>query len=338
MKEIQRYDSTVDILRIVSILAVIAIHTTTRTIEFSNFDLESIPLTLLFNQASRFAVPLFFMISGFVLELNYVTGQSYFGFLKKRIEKLFIPYLFWSAIYYFLVYPVGRNPFFIKSLLFGDASYQLYFIPSLLLFYFIFPILYKYFRIIGNNLFLLFLFLTQVAILYFDYYERSLLIPYPLLISILNFFPFVFGIYISIYYEKFKLLISKKSIVLLLFFLTLGSLSIIFKEGYFGYINTHNYQTFYSQWRPSVLIYSLSLSGLFYLFFNKLKANEKVVKSIAGKSFLVFLIHVIVLELISNFVPNLVRVDILYFGSVVLISFGFSYVLHKIPNLYKYIG
>ncbi len=338
MKEIKKYDSTIDILRVISILAVIAIHTTTRTVEFSNFNLQLIPFTIFINQASRYAVPLFFMISGFVLELNFVSGQSYFSFIKRRIEKLFIPYLFWSIIYYFFVYPVGRNPIFLKSLLYGDASYQLYFIPALLLFYIIFPLLHKYLYIIGNKFFILFLFLLQLFVLYNDYYGKSLLIPYPLLILALNFFPFIFGVYIAIYYDRFKLLISKKNIFLLLFMITLGSFALVFKEGYFGYLNTHNYQTFYSQWRPSVLVYSLSIFGLVYAFFKKFRVNDILVKNIASLSFLVFFIHVIILELVSYYMPKLVKFDLFYFLAVVFASFGISFILHKFSNLYKIIG
>src|SRR5258706_27456 len=60
----KKRDLAIDSLRTISILAVVLIHTTTRTLEASGYDLNSFSLTLILNQLSRFAVPLFFMISG----------------------------------------------------------------------------------------------------------------------------------------------------------------------------------------------------------------------------------------------------------------------------------
>ena len=94
------HDSSIDFLRLISILAVVMIHTTTRTIEASANNLAGFPLTFILNQLSRFAVPLFFLISGFVLELNYSYHSSYFVYLRKRLSRVLFPYLFWSAIYY----------------------------------------------------------------------------------------------------------------------------------------------------------------------------------------------------------------------------------------------
>src|SRR5690242_5000258 len=98
-----QHDNTIDVLRLVSILAVLLIHTTTRTLEISHYDLVNNLFTLFLNQASRFAVPLFFLISGFVLEVSN-KPIKYITFLKKRLGKIFIPYIFWSLIYYFLIY------------------------------------------------------------------------------------------------------------------------------------------------------------------------------------------------------------------------------------------
>ena len=69
-------------MRAIAILAVILIHTTTRTLEATHYNLTSYPWTLLLNQVSRFAVPLFFLISGFVLELSSVNDINYLEFLK----------------------------------------------------------------------------------------------------------------------------------------------------------------------------------------------------------------------------------------------------------------
>src|SRR5258706_1378582 len=173
------YNATIDMLKVIAILAVICIHTTTRTLEASSFDLQKVPLTLFFNQASRFGVPLFFMLSGFVLELNYPYHISYLSYLKKRLSKIFIPYVFWSAIYFYLVYREHTENFLI-ALISGNASYQLYFIPSLLIFYIIFPIIHTHYKIITRTSIIITLGILQVCLLYYDYYVHYLPFFYPL--------------------------------------------------------------------------------------------------------------------------------------------------------------
>src|SRR5258708_3540298 len=108
----KQYNPAIDLLRISAIIGVIFIHTTTKTLEASNYDLVKIPWTLFLNQIFRFAVPLFFMISGFVLELNYPFHVNYFTYLKKRCVRILMPYIFWSAIYYFFVYKQHTTNFF----------------------------------------------------------------------------------------------------------------------------------------------------------------------------------------------------------------------------------
>ncbi|MDZ7587084.1 MAG: acyltransferase family protein [Patescibacteria group bacterium] len=94
----------IDAMRLLAILAVVLVHTTTRTLQVTGYDLNVTWWPLLLNQITRFAVPMFFLISGFVLELNYDHHPYYLSFLKKRLSRILVPYLFWSLIYYFFVY------------------------------------------------------------------------------------------------------------------------------------------------------------------------------------------------------------------------------------------
>jgi surface polysaccharide O-acyltransferase-like enzyme len=132
---------SIDSLRGLAILAVLLIHTTTRSLEASNFNIVGFSWTLFLNQITRFAVPLFIIISGFVLELSY-HEESYWLFIKKRFSKIFVPYTLWSIFYYLLIYNQNHDSF-IRVILTGNASYQLYFIPTLCIFYITFPILHK---------------------------------------------------------------------------------------------------------------------------------------------------------------------------------------------------
>lgn len=204
----QNYNPTIDLLRVISIFAVILIHTTTKTIQTTGGDLRLVPWTLFLNQSARFAVPLFFLISGFVLELSSQGDLNYWTYLKKRLSRIFIPYLVWSTVYYFFVYR-DNSLSFPSVLLSGAAAYQLYFIPALLVFYLIFPLLHRYYRFLSNVLVLIILGILELFFLYHDYYLGSYPISYPLNIALLNFYVFILGI-IASHHQPLLLAVIKK--------------------------------------------------------------------------------------------------------------------------------
>ena len=70
----------------------------------------------------------------------------------------------------------------------------------------------------------------------------------------------------------------------------------IFSAGRSLYYQTYDIGYFYSNWRPQVLLYTVALFAVLYYFFNKIKLNIPVVKTLSGLSFFVFFIHVIILE------------------------------------------
>jgi len=341
------YNPVIDILRTISIFAVILIHTTTRTLEVTSYNLLKTPWTLFLNQVARFAVPLFFMISGFVLELNYHLHESYFSYLKKRFSRIFIPYLFWSAIYYYFIYNTNHGANFLSSVLKGDASYQLYFIPSLLIFYLLFPLLHKYFRLIGNKWMMIALGLIELCLLFYDYNVKSLPLFYPLSIALLNYYVFVIGMLLARNQERFLTIINKCKIIFLLGTVIFAFL--IFYEGLSGYLRNHNYTDFYSSWRPSILIYTFFIAGFMYWVFNRKIKFISVIKTFSKLSFFVFFIHVIFLEAFwYGFLKNVFEshktiaqtlwYDPFYFLIVTAISFGVAFVIHKIPYLSKITG
>ena len=80
----------VDILRILSIVAVIILHYTAEVLTSTNdFHSSSWWISNGFNSISRFAVPVFFMISGAMILRTKIT--SYREFYTKRVVPLLIP-------------------------------------------------------------------------------------------------------------------------------------------------------------------------------------------------------------------------------------------------------
>ena len=334
-------------MRIISILSIVFIHTTAKTIEASSYNLPSVPWTVLLNQICRFGVPVFFMISGFVLELTYPFHPRIMSYFKKRISRILIPYIFWSGIYYFLIFRHNTNGIF-KVLLVGNASYQLYFIPALFIFYMIFPFIHKFYRIIVNKWVLIILFVLQIILLYHNYYFHTLPYFFPLYIVLLNFFVFLLGV-VSSHNEKFIIGFVKKWKYFIIP-ITLFLAGYIFYEVENRYFITPNYLNVYTQWRPSVFLYTILLASLLYYFLRKIHFPILIVKTLSELSFFVFFVHVIVLEIIWNklgvyiflftdrHIAQEVWYDPLFFILVSTFSFLIAYAFHKIPLLAKFMG
>jgi surface polysaccharide O-acyltransferase-like enzyme len=336
-----RYIPAIDAMRAIAILAVVAIHTTTKTLAASN-DIPGFTFTFFINQATRFAVPLFFMIYGFVLELNSPFNQNYFAYFKKRFSKIFLPYLFWSLVYFYFVYPHPLTSLWPlrDALLYGTSSYQLYFIPALLVFYALFPLFNSCYRFLANKWVMLVLGIAQLYLLYQTYYVRPLSIPYPFAIALLNYYPFILGMAAS-HHQDFLQKMSKWKIIIGILTVMLGVA--VFIQGRTLYLKTNNYLYFYTQWRPSVLLYTIFIAAFLYILFNKLNLNIKIIQTFSKLSFFVFFIHIIILEQFWSFIGKKIVggeifFNLLFFLTVAGISYLVAYSAHKIPLLSKITG
>jgi surface polysaccharide O-acyltransferase-like enzyme len=343
----KQYVKSIDSIRIISILSVLLVHTTTRTLEATGFNLVSFPLTIFLNQITRFAVPLFILISGFVLETSYNPNLSYISFVKKRFGKIFIPYIFWSVIYYLFIYNQNHDNL-LRVILTGDASYQLYFIPTLCIFYLLFPLLHKGYKIISNKIFLSLLLVSQIWLLYQDYFIKAFKFADPIHIFILSYFFFIIGIVAAENREKISLFMNKWKYLVLPVCVLNGIY--VFWEGESRYFSTGNYLSYYSQWRPSILVYTILVGLVLFHLFEKTRFQFSTIEKLYKLSFLVFLLHVIVLENVwSIFGKNIFNIfsknitekiffDPIFFGVVALLSFLIAFILHKIPKLEKITG
>lgn len=327
-----------------SILAVILIHTSTKTLEATNLNVQELPWSLFLNQIFRYAVPLFFMISGFVLELNYHEEFTYGQYLKKRFSRIITPYIFWSLIYYYLVYR-GNTENIFKALLTGNASYQLYFIPALLIFYLIFPLLHRIYESLNNKWVIILLGIIQMEILYVDYYVKPFTFFPSINNAMLNFFPFILGIMASHHEDKIMTVVNKWKYGLIAVAVATGEW--VFYQGGTRYLNTGNYLDFFSQWRPSVLFYTIILAMVLFYFLSRVKTNFPIIKKLSKLSFFVFFVHVIIIEIGWKYVFNnlfqlrnqlwaeRIWFDPIFFGVTAGFSFGIAWIAQKLPIIRK---
>lgn len=147
-----------DAYRALAIMAVLAIHATSEALA-ATIGSRAYPLYLLINTFSKFAVPVFIFLSGFVLFYNYadkpLSGGTIRQFYRKRLLYILVPYLVFSVFYYLLKLYRSDMLFdlswavaydFIKALFGGRAYTHLYYIIIMVQFYILFPLLLAIFQ------------------------------------------------------------------------------------------------------------------------------------------------------------------------------------------------
>lgn len=95
--------SRLSLLKFVSIVAVVYLHSYARVVSFRGKDLDLSDYRLTFlaetivNELTRFAVPLFFCISGFLFFVkDYGGGWTLFA--RKKTRSILLPYLLWNTV------------------------------------------------------------------------------------------------------------------------------------------------------------------------------------------------------------------------------------------------
>lgn len=344
------YLFSIDALRVFAILGVVLIHLTTKTLGVVSLDPNAAPFSLFLNQSARFAVPLFFFISGFVLELNYKEKLSYLTFFKKRASRIITPFIFWSLFYYLLSHTVPQlfSSNFLATLIQGRASYQLYFIPTLILFYLFFPILHSTINSMKKPLVLLCLIILQVGIVSYDYYFQNFMIPYIFRIALLVWGMFLLGMLASHVKEKIMAFVKKYFSLLFIAFLLL--LPLIFFHSKLLYLSTHRIGYIYSQYHVINYLYTVILTGILYYVLELKQWGRNIFIKLSQLSFFVFFVHVLILDyvwgliaqpLVSTYGKGVVGqlwFDPLLFTIITGVSFGIAYAVHKLPLLSKITG
>lgn len=163
------------VLSFISIMLVLYIHSDFKGPEFSDMLWIDAIQNFISGMTGRCAVPLFYMISGFLFFLKVPNGiSSIFSKMRKRIRTLFVPYvvgcLFFVAFSAFVAIMPGTSKFVNNSILplfndswfrilisvFYDAgngqplAFQLWFLRDLILTVLVSPVLYMGFKKVGG--------------------------------------------------------------------------------------------------------------------------------------------------------------------------------------------
>jgi len=148
----------INYLRAFGVLAVIAIHTTGYFTEVNDLNLLVI-LNLWTDVFSQFAVPLFILISGFLLAKKYRGNFSISRFYSKRIRSIIPQFLIFSVLYTAFNNwatmknsPLSANLTLIFNHIWqSDASYHLWFFAIIIQLYIFYPIIIKVYDLFKNE-------------------------------------------------------------------------------------------------------------------------------------------------------------------------------------------
>ncbi|WP_162985724.1 acyltransferase [Virgibacillus halodenitrificans] len=133
-----------DFLKGVAIISVFVIHVNALTFDEENLTIFS----LYFDSFSRFAVPFFFGVLGYMTVTRYIYTENWKDFFQRKGMLIAIPYLLWSLLYFFVptVYPFleeGHGKQNSWDVLLGYSEVHLYFMIPYLTFLIFTPAVVK---------------------------------------------------------------------------------------------------------------------------------------------------------------------------------------------------
>jgi peptidoglycan/LPS O-acetylase OafA/YrhL len=116
------------------------------------------------------ALPIFLTISGYWLgNIRFESKADYSTFIKKRLTRILIPYLFWSCFFYGLSALRGFDhslPDFLSKLLTGRVEDPYFYLLMLIQFYLLTPVFIRLANARGGFVFVVTLHIISVAALY----------------------------------------------------------------------------------------------------------------------------------------------------------------------------
>ena len=280
---------------------------------------------------TRYGVGFFFMLTGcFMLNKK---EESYGKYLKKKIPKLFFPFLIASIIYYFYeANKAGNQPTFLEFVnLFstGNIKYHFWYMYSIITIYLLIPFI----RIIVNSssrktikeyIILIFASTMLIAINNFIHQYKVNVLTEFILPSI-----FVYIGYLLLGYYLYNYDISKKTRKLIY---VLAIISIILMPT-LDYMTTKSYRedVFLIATSPFAFIHATALFIYIKQNYQKKRHSKLIEKTnqvVAANSFYMYLIHVMVMEItkkqmLKYFVPD----RFLLYIAFIIVEFILTFVI-----------
>lgn len=293
----------IDTLKVVATFSVILLHCASPILyKLNDIDILYWQVGNSFDSSVRFAVPLFFMISGFLL-FNKKVEETNVVFFKKRLLKVAIPLFAWSIVYilfkkYILNYDISILAYIIK-IFYEKQYFHLWFMYVILGIYLFVPLLriYIYKYSIDNVYYLIVLWIIFIV----SFPQISKMIDSK---SVEHIFaiPKYIG-YLAIGYILGNFTISRKVFQISMIFIVLSTLFIIVST-YSNSIKINKFYSFYYTYTSlPVLIQSVSWF-IFIKFIARVIDNSSIltliIKKISLCSLGIYLVHPIVMYFLEH--------------------------------------
>ena len=335
----------IDLIRVVAIYLVVVVHVSGQlTNIWGEIPTDQWILADIYGGFARICVPLFFMISGYLL---LPRSEGLGVFYAKRMTKILIPLVVWSLIYlgwYCGGHPNTCTPSFAWDLLLRQGTYyHLWFLYSLLSIYLILPVLRLMIRPDTDKrilwyLIVLWLIFQPILTIAHKFWNFSIKLSAPLATGFVCYF--VLG------YLLGEMTLSRRKIIPSAVIWVINTLITIIGT----YLLTRNSGQFDGFVYDFVSLNVIFASGAAFLLLRWISEGtlftspnvHALMRTLATSTFGIYLIHVIVIEVlrygipclqVSSFMGNAIW-SIPFASTVVFIlSFLIVHILQKIPIL-----
>jgi len=288
-----------DSLRAIAILGVLLLHAATPYVvlydKIADFDWQT---GIVYNALSRWCVPIFLMISGALLLGR--KEEPLGTFFKKRANKILLPFIAWSIIYYAWATYMWNPGYSVKEFLImffnNQIYYHLWYFYALIGIYLLAPVFNIFVNHASKQM------IGYVVVLWILFYGIFRYYSYIVSNEFTLFFPLseYIGFFLLGYYlAKFELSIKWRIGIYVLgiigaFETIWRTMALSEQQGQFsGYA--------YSYSSPNVIVMSIALFVFVKYWVNRKVANgsyqtSKIVKLIGQTSFGVYLVHAMILD------------------------------------------
>lgn len=303
--EAKKYFIGADILRLFSGFGVVLIHVTDPFITYPPYFGAggfSWILINIVNTLFRISVPLFIMLSGYLL-LNTDKEMSFRNFYKKRFSRITIPFVFWVTFYFAWQYfflGIPTTPITILTKLLFVNLEHLYFLFIIVELYFVTPLLYTFIKNTKETSHFIF-FLSSVLFTIMLYIINDVFPDHSVktqenLLSI--FIPFISYYFAGYYLKKFKFF-AKNTYYSFLFYIGCVLFTAFMSEGL-----VNSYLRSYGSFNIMLMSFLIFMIIINIDEKKKILQNKfiiKSVKNIASTVFGIYLVHTMIIDLSDRY-------------------------------------
>ena len=354
---VKKHSVSIDLIRVIAILGALFIHLTYPIYARPDFfGGTTWWLTTVISAFSRISIPLFIILSGYLL---LPKNESWATTQARLVHRLLVPFVFWFGFYLLwdrIFFHRTNSLLEIPTLLYQSNTYHLYFLLILTGLYFLLPMLRLIFVHLENHYIKVLLGVGFVAgvLMYF--------VPYGLIRDQAQFNIFTAWVPYLGYFLFGGFLATKKPpapkwliwIVLASFLTTiaLSTYAVGFRETTTAWLWRSHGVAFVDEYlSPQIIIFALSFFWLLvslppnFKLLNNLHVS-KLLRQLAKASFGAYLIHVLVLNVLDfrfglaldAYPGSLLQYFLIRSSLCLILSFGLSWLLLQIPWVKKVFG